>query len=192
MAQPIDGKLSEELGEITLSIGNINLKSANDLTLNSKKITLNIEKKKEYIRDEGTLKFSLLQGLEDDEQALFDEYESLWHYGNTLYQNTKSSDIYQVEKSGQISFESDKLTNKIGRKETGREETGGEKDGSINDRKDDKFKKRKIIEIQSEKTKDTIHEAYKTKRIRKFSPTHKISQNDTIKLENEDFTLPEP
>jgi len=54
----------------------------------SPRIFLNIEKKEKYLKDTGTVKFYLLRGLDDNDQALLDEYETpkeLWVYLQTKY-----------------------------------------------------------------------------------------------------------
>ncbi|KHJ30094.1 hypothetical protein EV44_g3126 [Erysiphe necator] len=63
----------EELEKVRDSIDKINLNKSKGGSSSHKKQVLNIEKKKEYMRDEGTLKFILLQGLDDDDQALLDD-----------------------------------------------------------------------------------------------------------------------
>lgn len=78
----ITDRSNEEVEVITDSIKNINLNASNT-SPNNRRIILNIEKKQEYLKDEGTMKYLLLQGLDDDDQALFDEYEApmaLWNY----------------------------------------------------------------------------------------------------------------
>jgi Reverse transcriptase (RNA-dependent DNA polymerase)/gag-polypeptide of LTR copia-type len=52
------------------------------------KIFLNIEKKAKFQKDAGTVKFYILQGLDDDDQALWDEYpipKDLWEYLKVKY-----------------------------------------------------------------------------------------------------------
>ncbi|KAI1002675.1 hypothetical protein K3495_g5522 [Podosphaera aphanis] len=53
-----------------------------------KTIFLNVEKKTKYLKDAGTIKVSLLKGLDNDDQALLDEYETpaeLWKYLKSKY-----------------------------------------------------------------------------------------------------------
>ncbi|KHJ30645.1 hypothetical protein EV44_g5480 [Erysiphe necator] len=78
----------EEMEKVRDSIDKINLNESKKGSSSHKKQVLNIEKKKEYMRDEGTLKFILLQGPEDDDQALLDEYVTsikLWRYLQSKY-----------------------------------------------------------------------------------------------------------
>ena len=52
------------------------------------RVFLNIEKKAKFQKDTGTVKFYLLQGLDDDDQALMDEYKTpktLWEYLKVKY-----------------------------------------------------------------------------------------------------------
>lgn len=54
----------------------------------SKTIFLNVEKKTKYLKDAGTIKVLLLKGLDNDDQALLDEYETpakLWKYLKSKY-----------------------------------------------------------------------------------------------------------
>jgi hypothetical protein len=54
----------------------------------SPRIFLNIAKKAKFQKDTGTVKFYLLQGLDDDDQALMDEYKTpkaLWEYLRIKY-----------------------------------------------------------------------------------------------------------
>lgn len=89
-----DSKIAEvdsNLEEITLSLRQLSLKnSAGTLPANEppRRIFLNIEKKRKYLKDQGTLSFTLLQALNDDDQALLDEYQApreLWTYLKSKY-----------------------------------------------------------------------------------------------------------
>ncbi len=49
---------------------------------------MNVEKKTKYLKDAGTIKVLLLKGLDNDDQALLDEYETpaeLWKYLKSKY-----------------------------------------------------------------------------------------------------------
>lgn len=73
----------EEVEVITDSTKNINLNASLNTSPNNQRIILTVVKKQEYLKDEGTMKNLLLQGLDDDDQALFDECEApmaLWKY----------------------------------------------------------------------------------------------------------------
>lgn len=61
---------------ITDSVKNINLNATVNGSSNNWRIVLNNEKKQEYLKNEVTIKYLLLQGLNDDDQDLFDEYEA--------------------------------------------------------------------------------------------------------------------
>lgn len=86
---PKEAENNDMLEELTVHISKLSIEE-NNLSANSprSRIFLNIEKKRRYIRDEGTLTFLLLQALDDDDQALLDDYQTpraLWNYIFTKY-----------------------------------------------------------------------------------------------------------
>ncbi|RKF55820.1 hypothetical protein OnM2_086068, partial [Erysiphe neolycopersici] len=75
-----EAERDERLEEVTSQIGKLSLHDRdNPSSGNSSypRVFLNKEKKRKYIRDEGTLIYLLLQGLDDDDQALLDDYLKL-------------------------------------------------------------------------------------------------------------------
>jgi hypothetical protein len=74
-----DAENNQDLEELTGYLGRLSISP--DSTIAStpaegSRVFLNIDKKAKYQKDAGTVKFYLLQGLNDDDQALLDEYDT--------------------------------------------------------------------------------------------------------------------
>ena len=83
-------ELVDTLGLFSISPtpGSSTSTTPNTSTVNPPRVFLNIEKKAKFQKDTGTVKFYLLQGLDDDDQALIDEYKTpkvLWEYLKVKY-----------------------------------------------------------------------------------------------------------
>jgi hypothetical protein len=86
-----DAENNQDLEELTGYLGRLSISP--DSTIAStpaegSRVFLNIDKKAKYQKDAGTVKFYLLQGLNDDDQALLDEYDTpkaLWEYLKSKY-----------------------------------------------------------------------------------------------------------
>lgn len=83
-------ELTGTLGLLSISItpGSSTSSTPSTSTIKPSRVFLNIERKAKFQKDTGTVKFYLLQGLDDDDQALMDEYKTpkaLWEYLKAKY-----------------------------------------------------------------------------------------------------------
>ena len=82
---------NKDLEELINTLGRISISPTPDSSASSTprpRIFLNVEKKAKFQKDTGIVKFYLLQGLDDDDQALMDEYKTpkaLWEYLRVKY-----------------------------------------------------------------------------------------------------------